>query len=99
MGKQFELNLKRKPDVPIDYQFSQDYLKGVVRKEIARITGNPDLLAGDLNIPDVKKEIKYVLSMRGLQADFQEDKIVIRVGKKDTKGEYYEGYAKRRQVG
>lgn len=92
-GKQFELNLRRKPGIPIEYQFSQNYLKGVVRKEIAQIIGSADRLVEDLDVPDVRKEIEDILSMRGLEADFQEGRVVIRADEKDTIGEYYEGYA------
>ncbi|MBU1018210.1 hypothetical protein KKA33_04245 [Patescibacteria group bacterium] len=99
MPKQFELNFEKNANVPIRYDFPQAYLKGIVRKEIAKIAGNPDLLPDDLNIPDVRKEIQEVLEERGLKADFREDGVVIRPGEKDNTGEYYEEYEEGRQVG
>lgn len=98
-GEQFELKLRGRSGVPIEYQFSQAYLKGVVRDEIRQITGSADLLDEDLDIPDVREEIKTVLGMRDLVADFQEDRVIIRAGEKDITGEYYEDYTEGRQVG
>ncbi len=99
MGEQIELSFKKKPGVPIEYQFPQRHLKEAVRDEIKRITGNPDLLAEDLDIPDVREEIKVILGMRDLVADFQEDRVVIRAGERDDTGEYWKDYADGRQVG
>ncbi len=98
MGEQIELDIRKRPGIPIEYQFPQKYLRGVVRDEIRQITGSADLLDEDLDVPDVRKEIKYVLSMRGLEADFREDKVVIRAGEKDDTGEYWKDYTEGRQA-
>ncbi len=97
-GEQFELNLRKRPGVPIEYQFSQEHLKTAVRDEIRHIIGNADRLDEDFDILDIRDKIKVALSMRGLIADFQEDRVVIRAGKRDDTGEYWKSYEER-QVG
>jgi len=99
MAEQFEFSFGKKKGVSVRYRFQQNYLKDLVRRDIAGITGDPDLLSDDLNTPAVRKEIQEVLSGRGLNVEFKEDEVVIRTEEADIAGEYHEGWEKARRAG
>ncbi len=99
MAQQFELDFKKPSGRPVEYRFGQDYLKGIVRKEVGEIIGDPDRLAEAMDVPDVRKAVQDALEPRGLKADFRDNAVIIRKGEKDITGEYYEEYEKARRAG